>query len=55
MNIMLIKKSLSSIPGKLIYCTRTVPEMQQCATELKRVMKYRSDYVKEHGGNTYLP
>jgi len=25
--------------GKLIYCTRTVPEMTQCLAELKRIMK----------------
>jgi len=30
--------------GKLIYCTRTVPEMEKCLAELKRLMAY----VKEH-------
>lgn len=27
--------------GKLIYCTRTVPEMVKCMEEIKRVMAYR--------------
>jgi DNA excision repair protein ERCC-2 len=27
--------------GKLIYCTRTVPEMTKCVQELKRVIAYR--------------
>jgi DNA excision repair protein ERCC-2 len=27
--------------GKLIYCTRTVPEMVKCMEELKRVVEYR--------------
>jgi DNA excision repair protein ERCC-2 len=27
--------------GKLIYCTRTVPEMTKCVHELKRVISYR--------------
>ena len=27
--------------GKLIYCTRTVPEMTKCVAELKRVIAYR--------------
>ena len=26
--------------GKLIYCTRTVPEMEKCLDELKRLRKY---------------
>ena len=27
--------------GKLIYCTRTVPEMEKCLAELKRLRAYR--------------
>ena len=27
--------------GSLIYCTRTIPEMNQCMRELKRLMRYR--------------
>ena len=29
--------------GKLIYCTRTVPEMAKCIEELKGVMRYREE------------
>ena len=29
--------------GKLIYCTRTVPEMEKCLAELKRLRKYRDE------------
>mmetsp|Transcript_1344 Transcript_1344/g.4008 ORF Transcript_1344/g.4008 Transcript_1344/m.4008 type:complete len:762 (-) Transcript_1344:362-2647(-) len=29
--------------GKLIYCTRTVPEMEKCLQELKRLWKYRAE------------
>ena len=32
--------------GKLIYCTRTVPEMTQCLAELKRIMKVRHSMVR---------
>ncbi len=31
--------------GKLIYCTRTVPEMTKCVEELKHVMKYRDSVL----------
>ncbi len=27
--------------GKLIYCTRTVPEMTKCMDEIKKVIHYR--------------
>jgi len=27
--------------GKLIYCTRTVPEMGKCMEEIKKVIEYR--------------
>ncbi|OQR94777.1 TFIIH basal transcription factor complex helicase subunit [Achlya hypogyna] len=29
--------------GKLIYCTRTVPEMSKCVEEIKHVMAYRAE------------
>ena len=35
--------------GKLIYCTRTVPEMTQCIEELKVVMNYRRSEVNDDG------
>ncbi len=31
--------------GKLIYCTRTVPEMTKCMSEIKRVIEYRKNTV----------
>ncbi|CAK4558821.1 unnamed protein product [Aphanomyces euteiches] len=33
--------------GKLIYCTRTVPEMSKCVEEIKHVMKYRAEILGE--------
>jgi DNA excision repair protein ERCC-2 len=36
--------------GKLIYCTRTVQEMQKCMEEIKKVIDYRVKMVGESGG-----
>ena len=36
--------------GKLIYCTRTVPEMQKCMEEVKKVINYRKKLLGEEGG-----
>ena len=36
--------------GKLIYCTRTVQEMQKCMEEIKKVIDYRVKMVGEAGG-----
>lgn len=36
--------------GKLIYCTRTVQEMQKCMEEIKKVIDYRIKMVGESGG-----
>jgi Rad3-related DNA helicase len=33
--------------GKLVYCTRTVPEMEKCLIELRELVEYRSKYMKE--------
>jgi DNA excision repair protein ERCC-2 len=33
--------------GKLIYCTRTVPEMEKCLIELRELVEYRAKYVKD--------
>ena len=33
--------------GKLIYCTRTVPEMTKCMEELKRVIAYRDEVLSK--------
>eukprot|EP00500_Bicosoecida_sp_ms1_P009927 CAMPEP_0203828960 /NCGR_PEP_ID=MMETSP0115-20131106/62408_1 /ASSEMBLY_ACC=CAM_ASM_000227 /TAXON_ID=33651 /ORGANISM="Bicosoecid sp, Strain ms1" /LENGTH=313 /DNA_ID=CAMNT_0050738025 /DNA_START=129 /DNA_END=1066 /DNA_ORIENTATION=+ len=37
--------------GKLMYCTRTVPEMTKCVGELKRVIEYRVKELGPEGGN----
>jgi DNA excision repair protein ERCC-2 len=31
--------------GKLVYCTRTVPEMGQCIAELKKVIEHRNSLM----------
>eukprot|EP01038_Epipyxis_sp_PR26KG_P006525 gene6525-8966_t len=36
--------------GKLIYCTRTVPEMVKCMDEIKRVIDYRKKLLGPDGG-----
>ena len=36
--------------GKLIYCTRTVPEMTKCMEEIKRCIEYRTKQLGEDGG-----
>lgn len=36
--------------GKLIYCTRTVPEMVKCMDEIKRVIAYRTKMIGPEGG-----
>jgi DNA excision repair protein ERCC-2 len=33
--------------GKLIYCTRTVPEMEKCLIELRELVEYRAKYLKD--------
>lgn len=35
--------------GKLIYCTRTVPEMSKTVDELKRVISYRQEELAKQG------
>lgn len=35
--------------GKLIYCTRTVPEMEKVLAELKELIDYRDRYFHEPG------
>ena len=36
--------------GKLIYCTRTVPEMVKCMEEIRRVIAYRVSLLGPEGG-----
>lgn len=35
--------------GKLVYCTRTVPEMEKVLAELKELIDYRSRYFQGPG------
>jgi DNA excision repair protein ERCC-2 len=35
--------------SKLVYCTRTVPEMEKCLVELRELIEYRSKYLPESG------
>lgn len=37
--------------GKLIYCTRTVPEMMKCMEEIRKVLAYRVLMIGEKGGD----
>ena len=37
--------------GKLIYCTRTVPEMTKCMEEIRRCIDYRTKLLGVEGGN----
>eukprot|EP00798_Chlamydomonas_sp_ICE-L_P026872 gene26872-4481_t len=36
--------------GKLVYCTRTVPEMEKVLAELKDLIRYRERYFESTGG-----
>ncbi len=38
------------LTGKLIYCTRTVPEMTKCMEEIRRVINYRIKVLGPEGG-----
>jgi DNA excision repair protein ERCC-2 len=35
--------------GKLVYCTRTVPEMEKVLAELKELIEYRAKYFLAAG------
>jgi DNA excision repair protein ERCC-2 len=37
--------------SKLVYCTRTVPEMEKCLVELRELIEYRSKYLPESGNH----
>ena len=37
--------------GKLIYCTRTVPEMEKVLSELRELIEYRERYVTGSSNN----
>ena len=40
--------------GKLVYCTRTVPEMTKVIKELKTVVKYRKSVLGDKKGGNLL-
>ena len=41
--------------GKLVYCTRTVPEMEKVLQELKELIDYRARYQRlRHVSATYI-
>lgn len=46
LSLMLAYKHAHPSTGKLIYCTRTVPEMTKCVAELKTVVEYRKEYFE---------
>ncbi|TMW61591.1 hypothetical protein Poli38472_012782 [Pythium oligandrum] len=44
LSLVLAYKHAHPTAGKLIYCTRTVPEMAKCVEEIKHLMAYRAKY-----------
>ncbi|KAJ0406633.1 hypothetical protein ATCC90586_006133 [Pythium insidiosum] len=47
LSLVLAYKHAHPTAGKLIYCTRTVPEMSKCVAELKQLVAYRAKYYGE--------
>lgn len=47
LSLVIAYKHAHPTAGKLVYCTRTVPEMAKCVEELKRLMEYRKKYLGE--------
>lgn len=47
LSLVLAFKFAHPTAGKLVYCTRTVPEMAKCVEELKRLVAYREKYYGE--------
>lgn len=47
LSLVLAYKFAHPTAGKLIYCTRTVPEMAKCVEELKHLVAYREKYYGE--------
>lgn len=45
LSLVIAYKHAHPTAGKLVYCTRTVPEMAKCVEELKRLMEYRTKYL----------
>ncbi|KAK1943091.1 General transcription and DNA repair factor IIH helicase subunit XPD [Phytophthora citrophthora] len=44
LSLVLAYKHAHPTAGKLIYCTRTVPEMAKCVEEIKKLIKYRESH-----------
>ncbi|DAZ95362.1 TPA: hypothetical protein N0F65_002547 [Lagenidium giganteum] len=51
LSLVLAYKAAHPTAGKLIYCTRTVPEMSKCVEELKKLVDYRK---RHHGEQAQL-
>ncbi len=49
------KAAQPTTTGKLIYCTRTVPEMTKCVAELKALVEYRKEYYATNNVTTSSP
>ncbi|GLE01467.1 hypothetical protein PINS_up010297 [Pythium insidiosum] len=47
LSLVLAYKHAHPTAGKLVYCTRTVPEMTKCVAELKQLVAYRAKYYGE--------
>ncbi|KAG7393803.1 General transcription and DNA repair factor IIH helicase subunit XPD [Phytophthora boehmeriae] len=45
LSLVLAYKYKHPTAGKLIYCTRTVPEMAKCVEEIKKLIKYRQEQL----------
>jgi DNA excision repair protein ERCC-2 len=45
LSLVLAYKHAHPTAGKLVYCTRTVPEMAKCVEELKRLVAYRQSHL----------
>ncbi|KAL3657144.1 hypothetical protein V7S43_017938 [Phytophthora oleae] len=44
LSLVLAYKHAHPTAGKLVYCTRTVPEMAKCVEEIKKLVKYRESH-----------
>ncbi|OWZ02373.1 TFIIH basal transcription factor complex helicase subunit, partial [Phytophthora megakarya] len=44
LSLVLAYKHAHPTAGKLIYCTRTVPEMAKCVEEIKKLVQYREQH-----------
>ncbi|KAH7485309.1 hypothetical protein KRP22_006459 [Phytophthora ramorum] len=47
LSLVLAYKHAHPTAGKLVYCTRTVPEMAKCVEEIKKLVAYRQQHLGE--------